>query len=392
LVTPVATASGIEWADERIVGVSSWAPAGSHFAFWELGEDVYRPDYGYRLDGGLENTLRFFDGHSGGICTSGVQVQYSPYRSHVRDIVGWSSDGRVILDGQIGWPCGDTFEAAPTSMPEPAEGLLSPKGGFRFVDRVAATDCTDHHSVMLDANTGRSIVELAWRSESYIDAPCGVEPGWVEEGSYLIPESVELGPVLLSAREGVVRLAEGLVDSPESAYHVTSRALPRPGGGFAIALWQRAGGKPMGLYHADSGRLEALPFDSFLGASADGRWLAASGSGAPEHQEAEIWIRPASAVGAAWTPILGEGLVPESLRWSPDGARLAVAGPASVAVYRSPDGRRERYWSTRPYGERVESRVFVGPWSPDGRWVVAAGVHGQRTGLFLLEVSRWLAP
>ena len=73
-------------------------------------------------------------------------------------------------------------------------------------------------------------------------------------------------------------------------------------------------------------------------------------------------------------------------------ARLAVAGPASVAVYRSPDGQRERLWSTWPYGERSEFRVSVGPWSPDGRWVVAAGVHGNRTGLFLLEVSRWLAP
>lgn len=381
-MTLVATASGIEWINDS-EGVSSWSPDGRFFAFWEMGEDVYRPAYGYDSAASAGGTLRFLDQDRGEICTSRRQVGFS-FWTNGRGALRWSADGRVILDGLVGWPCGDGFMAEPSATAGSADGELSPEGGFQVLDRSAVGDCAAHESELREAATGRLIVELAWKSESYKDAPCGVAARWVDEGSYLIPETIDRGPVLLSASQGAIALAESFVPEQE-AHLLTSQALMPVDGRPAILIWFRMPGRPLRLYHLSSGELEVLPFERFLAASPDGRWLAVGESGAPESREAAIWIRPVSAAGEAWTPIRGEGLLPQRLRWSPDGARLAVAGPASVSVYRTPDGQREGVGSTLPFGAGGDEPVWLGPWSPDGIRLPVAAVSGQRTGLYVLD-------
>ncbi len=214
-----------------------------------------------------------------------------------------------------------------------------------------------------------------------------MDPYWVSDDTILIPETTELGPVLLSASEGVVALARdrfGLEEVPEG---LTATSTAVDDDGYAILLLRGSGNVPLRLYRSVDHRVERLPLHHLIAFSPDGRWIAAWGGEDPAHQGHPAWIRQVDDVGGEWVPLDGPPEGWRSARWSPDSTRLAMGGPGSMMVYRVPDGRRVAAWGTRPFGaETADSSTWLGPWSPDGRWLVARGVAGDQMGLFVIDV------
>lgn len=89
-----------------------------------------------------------------------------------------------------------------------------------------------------------------------------------------------------------------------------------------------------------------------------------------------LHLRPAGSAPVLQAD-LGDG-APERIAFSEDGTMLAVAGPASLILYRIADG-------LRPFLEiPLSSRPLSLTWSGDGRWL-ALGVEG--VGLYLVDVG-----
>ena len=394
-VTPVATAAGIFWpSDDRRDDGSAWSQDRRFLAYWTLGADEYRVHGGGFVEKPERGDfptgeLHLLDALIGQSCLSAAQAGVGiGAPGDAGSAVRWLPDGRVRIGWQVGRPCHDDFETVPTPEPTTPPDQASPNGQYRVVTAVRDPDrCFARHTTLVDTRSGATVAELDWTGRDYEDAPCGMDPRWVSGDTILIPETAEQGPVLLSAREGVVALAKdrfGLEDLP---WDLTATGTAVDDDGYAILLHPLSGNVPLRLYRSVDHRVESLPLHHLIAFSPDGRWIAAWGGEDPAHQGHPAWIRRMDDVDGEWMPLDGPAEGWGTTRWSPDSTRLAMGGPGSVSVFAVPDGRRVAAWDTRPYGaEETDSSTWLGPWSPDGRWLVASGVAGNQMGLFVIDV------
>jgi hypothetical protein len=397
-VTPAAKASGIEWLDRN--GGAPWSPDGRHLAYWTLGEDEYRPGHGFDPHVDAPGTLHFLDTATGVSCTSTVQAGYPLYWGDSGP-VRWRSDGRVEIDTRwqsgtdtwssewrVGEVCGRDSSPLATATPDPAPPNEERSPGGRFVVVTSTLSEAEERvrTELLPAAGGPPVAVVDWQRISYEDGY--IDPVWIGDGEYLVRESWDRGPLLLSADRGVVEVGSTLFGVPQRDM-LRATPIHGPDGVRAVALEvEGAENIPLRLYHRDTGRSEVLPLDHLISTSPDGQWLAAWGGADPAHEGRPAWIRRIDDVDGQWVGLDGPPKGWSSLRWSPDATRVAMGGPGYVVAFSVPDGRRVGTWDTRPFGggDVSDAATWTGPWSPDGRWLVASGTAGGETGLFVLPV------
>jgi hypothetical protein len=372
---------------------TSWSPDSRYFAYWTFSsaESLTRHDE-------ATGSLHFVDVSTGATCVSVAPSDIPWYPRFTR--VMWTTEGHAELQDAEGTrrsvvPCLVDADGTPATGEAVADAatadVLAPGGRYRLID----DGCLNRRTSIVSVPDNQEQVALTWRAFDYEDAACGSPPEWLSPDTVLIPETIDHGPTLLFAADGELRDARDYFDLPDATLdpdklekqpRLYGHGVPMAHDQFAVVADEYNNENlPLRVLHGETGDVETLPFDHFISASPDGEWLAAWGGEDRAHQVHSAWIRRTADVGGTWVPLAGPPEGWRSAKWSPDSTRVAIGGPASVLVFAVPDGRRVGTWDLQPFDGEVDRGIWPGPWSPDGRYVVAHGL-ADKHGLFIIPV------
>ncbi|HLF28408.1 MAG TPA: hypothetical protein VJG32_18905 [Anaerolineae bacterium] len=410
--TPVITASRIF--------IGSWSPASDMLAYWTFTAEEVAVDYTYP-----PGTLHFLNARTGQVCESPFQVGYGYFSNPI----AWLPDGKVfILTGdQViqGAPCGDDFipltELFPepilsvaTSSPDHSLFLLNSQQRYWFYEpstqsvrsidesvggarpgyswspnssRLAISAALDAPGLeattsVVDVETGRIEDVIQWRYRDAEGSFAG--PTWLSEDQFLIHETTDQGPLLVTLGQGAVQVVPelfGVSFVPTSTVSLRATAAVVTGTRTYHILLSGVGEvanfPPSRLYHSESGEVEELPFKPESEFSPDGRSMIMSDS-----TEGAVRLRAVEPLGSEARLLLTQSGNPLPLTWSPDGTKVAFSSPTGVPVFSSLDGDQGGFWETGGYS------TFPGPWSPDGKSLAVRGYlpDGRGEALFVIRV------
>ncbi len=387
VIAPVATAPAIR--------VDSWSPDGDWLAYW-LAAEV--PQFFYPFPPGK---LHFLNIRTGQICS------YSEYvaRDHGDHLV-WQLDGKVqvILSSDKrayrGAPCRNDFVRI-TYRPEVKEinSALSPNGSYRAstVSRTEADGTLDAVTTITRVATGKVESTVKWKHRGG-EGELGPGGQWLAESQFLVHETLDQGPLLITVGKGTVRVAQELFKVPpvtgkqgQSDFVILRAAAAVVNGThtYHIVLFgmgMEAAFPPIRLYHSETGKVEEIPFrHTWTPAfSSDGQWLLLDERPIKGNYESyALWTRPVDPVGsearALATSSLSDGS-PYAL-WSANWKRVAFGFPGHIVVYTFPEGVRIGSWMTDAYGTVPRA------WSPDGNLLAVEGYipAEQQQALFVIR-------
>jgi hypothetical protein len=385
-IEPVALAPAIR--------VDSWSPDGNWLAYWL---SVELPQSFYPFPPGK---LHFLNIRTGLACSHSEYVA----RSHGDRLV-WPSDGQVqiiLASDKLafrGTPCKGDFVKIPY-RPEVKEtdSILSPKGGYRArsTSRTESDGTLNAITTITRVATGRAETIIKWRHRGG-EGELGPGGQWLIEGAFLIYETLDQGPLLITVGKGTVRVAPELFRAPavigeREGDLVFLRAVGAAVNGadaYHIAMHgvgTEAAFPPVRLYHSETGKVEELGFRYLWtpAFSPDGRWLLlderpVSGG----YESYALWVRAVDPdTGGA--QILASSSIAQGspyTLWAPDWRKVALGFPGHVSVYTFPDGVPVGSWETKPFD--TVPRL----WSPDNKFVAVEGnVPGEwQQALFVIQ-------
>lgn len=366
LVQPVATAAAIR--------VDGWSPDGGWLGYW-LSAEI--PQFFYPFPPGV---LHFLNVHTGQTCS------YSEYvaRNHDDRLI-WQADDlvQIVLPSSRlayrGKPC-QGFVSVPC-CPETSRSnfAVSPKGAYR-----ASTTVSDEPDGTFSAETkiadiaaGKVKNTIAWKHRGGL-GELGLGGQWLTEELFLIHETSDQGPLLITVGKNIVRVAPELLKvSPVLNQGQDNFVILRAAGAvvqgtdsFHLVLFgigAEAAFPPIRLYHSETGKAEEIPFWHLWtpAYSPDGRWLLMDKrlvkSG---YESSALWIRPVDPPGSE-AHLLAEGS-PFTL-WSPDWSKVALGFSGRLTIVRFPSAAQLGSWETGEYS------LLPRAWSPKGNALAAEG-------------------
>jgi hypothetical protein len=393
--TPAALATSLrQLTTARYLSLESWSPDGQWLAAWV---DASTPEPGVPAPG--NETMRFVETSSGHHCDH-PELQRQEGIDGSPQVV-WLEDGMVRVDALGGRPCAGSFATLPGPLYEPmppAEGgAVSADRRFRADTEVLSTDedGTVQHmeTTLTQLENDRVGARVPWkRSVWFSGTPIGQ---WLPDGSFLIRQTLDRGPLRVTLDGTVSEIAPELFDVPGTGANDDSAqlafAVPGEGLAYHLALWSRRHG--LRLHHPETGTVESLDGDlpelprgndspdSFKienplwGTPWPAGWLVVEGP------STATFARRADPPGGPWTLLPADR---DASRWSPDGRYLATRrgwGPdAELELVSFPDlapvSRQPVPWLERP------------AWSPDGRKLAVTANSGDGVGgaLYLVDV------
>lgn len=309
----------------------------------------------------------------------------------------WLPDGKVLLQVSGTWfqgtPCSDDFsivgdpEFLQTHLPDPG---LSPKGTYRAERVYECRDgFVDNTLSITRVATGEQVNHIDWLDEALIGSCWDQSPGgqWVEDDIFLIPQTLEQGPLLVEAGQRITQIAPDLFGEPISPcseescrlYHAFSiRAEGSQDPHFLLAAGDRyEQEREYRLYHPENGEIEKLPYPAIWwpGHSPDGDWLLMDDQPG-EHNT--LWIRRIDPPEGAFRLFI-TGV--RFLTWSASGQKVATTGRDSrISTFSFPEGSASGSWHMHDYDP--------GPiWSPDEENIVLIGSTEGEYGLSVVAVK-----
>jgi hypothetical protein len=384
---------------ERL-SLAGWSPDGQWLVFWT----VEPPDPG--AAGFVEFIFRL-----------GLYHPETGERCHF-DEVTTTGYARMLdwhPDGRWGFQQDDRFLAAlPCENPAPTdpEGFLtsavpdlsvSPDGRYQAVTVLTAEGRVQYlETSFLDLETGEA-VELLHDGRSYTSLPWRIDlpvlyenflyqsGEWLTDRVFLINQTYDQGPLLLSPGEWVVQVAPELFGEPpgyqaDEDYSRTASGSPHPDGeNFHLLL--RTRGREIEhlnvkLYHSESGEVEELPYrHAWAGGIIQGYLFLKPRETVQGYETNGIWVRPVDPPGSEGS-LLASNI--HHFQVSPELDRLVYSDDRRrLTMVSFPDGEIIRTWET----SRYESGWIY--WSPDGRRIATSGQAqgSQEVGIFVIELD-----
>jgi len=386
-IEPLATASRISFL--------GWSPDGESIAYLE-----HRPEDLAVMSPFPPGTLKFLNASTGQVCDSNLVFLEGDYDRAGQ--INWTSDGGLLVRSNDslmqGKPCSKfspvTDQPIATAVaPDPS---ISPGGGYQAQTVVDGSGgILNLITTILDVRTGQVVNTVEWRIDERL-GDLGLGGVWLTEELFLIYETLDQGPLLVTAGQGVSPVALelfGLTDIPSmlgpDEFNLNARGTVVTGtqtyhlvlGGVGI----ESKFPPLRLYHSETGQVEELPF-KYTGwpvFSPDGRWLILDSRPIKDgYESSELWLRLVDPVGSE-AHRLASG---DSSRWvwSPDYALVAGEAAADIAIFSIPDGSL--------LGSRASDAYHLVPlsWSAKGESLAVQGYlpNGQGEGLFVVRVTR----
>lgn len=375
-------------AANTMIRLESWSPDGKFFAYWSFDAEQ-RFDYSYP-----PGTLYFLRTDREEICSYSYPVMYSG-----QDSLNWQADGTVIiLAGNLprsGVPC-ENFSVVTdaTNIPANVSNFsLSPGGNYRAVTKVLDTAPYLAETTILNMLTGSVENNVQWKFHDVMKSPG--EGQWLNSNQFLINETADQGPLLITVGQGVVRVADDIFGQPvncrEDCFLTANGASVLETDSYHIVLFgvgETSSFPAIQMYHSESSVIEKIPFQQGGFFSPDGKWLIFYDeriSTQKSRGNFQLWLRPVDPAGATVNFLASTDVNPFPLSWSPDNTKLAIPSSTGVTVFRFYNDtlvETER-WKTDDY------RVIEALWSPDSQSLVLRGdlsAPGSQEALFLIRL------
>ena len=217
--------------------------------------------------------------------------------------LAWQADGQVLVfaggSARVGTPCQDDFREATSEETGRADGSLSPDGRYRAQTETVETSAGIEHLVttITDVVTGDGMNWVEWQIQQRIGF-LGLGGEWLPDGSFLIYETDDRGPLLVPVGKEPIPVGLGLVRGEGAAPAGTTwRALVKPVAGtdsyhaVLYAVGTESAFPPVRLYHSETGQAEELPFQYIWNTpfSPDGRslFLRFQSESGPQYREVD---------------------------------------------------------------------------------------------------------
>lgn len=360
-----------------------WSPDSRWLAYW----------VGERADN-RPAQLAFTDILSGQTCPHPEVIAASLSDGNVY----WQTDGRVaaFLSGQ-----NKTLEGAPCTSFTPVENnpipdlhrsvYLSPDGHYRAEVAILGwqEELIYKEAKIYDLKTDQVVAFVPFNGGAAIMSV----PIWLTNQLFLIGKTLDQGILYVGLPGGQARrllpdLLKLDAENEDQIWRIDGYAEPAKGEYHLLLVGLNGStGSPLLLYHSEIGRLEEVPFYSawfFTGTSfsPDGKWLFVGDplkKGKPG-ESMDYWLRPVDPPGSAGVEITdnrGAGGL------SVAAEKMVFWKDSLIDIYSFP-GSQLLNEVTLP-GYIVNSTV----WSPNGRWLLAAGLPGIESmpeALFLIPI------
>lgn len=309
----------------------------------------------------------------------------------------WLPDGKVLLHVSGTWfqgmPCKDDFSKVrdpafiQAHLPDPG---LSPQGTYRAERVYECRNDLVHNSLAITREaTGEQVNLIRWLDEALIGSCWDQSLGgyWVNDDLFLIPQTLDQGPLLVEAGQGTTQIVTELFGrqitpcNEESCRLYHAFAIQSEGSQDSHYLlaagdryWQS---REYLLYHPENGEIERLPFPEIWwpGHSPDGNWLLMDDRPGEHHT---LWIRRVDPPEKPFRLFI-PGV--HSLVWSPSGQKIAITGwNRIISVFSFPQGTALGSWDMDKYDlEPV--------WSPDEKNIVLIGSTAREYALSIVTVK-----
>lgn len=388
-VTPTATPSvPIEpLATAARIFPHSWSPDSETLAYWTFTPEEAAVDYTYP-----PGTLYFLNIHTGERCQS---LYSGP--------IAWLPDGRILVrtEEQVfrGTPCNHNFDIVtdPSLLRSVGDfnpnASLPPNGRWLAISAPLDTPNFDATTTVLDVQTGEVKDVVKWQYRAALGSLPA--PLWLNNDQFLIRETIDQGPLLVTVGQGVTPVAPKLFgrsakpeckEIPCDTFLTTTAAGMKGTSIYHIALIASDMNHLL-LYHSESGKIENLPFRHLPEFSPDGRSMVLYDSmwdaqkGREIHQ---VRVRSVDPPDSETRLFLVQDTNPFPVAWSPDGTKLAISSSGSIRLFSIPDGLQLGIWDTGRYS------TFAGPWSPNGEFLAVQGYlpDNQGEALFIVQISK----
>jgi hypothetical protein len=384
-IEPLVTAAQISFL--------GWSPDGETIAYLE-----HSPEDLEILPPFPPGALRFLNARTGQVCDSSLILPEGDYDRSGQ--ITWTQDGGLLIsmNGQLvqGRPCGDFSPISGRAMvaadaPDPS---LSPGGAHQARTEVRSSQdgVLSLTTTILDVQTGQPENSVEWRIDERL-GDLGLGGTWLTEDRFLIHETLDQGPLLVTVGGGVSQAALelfGLTDIPSmlgpEGVSLSARGAAVTGTEIYHLVLAGVGIESnfpsIRLYHSETGQVEELPF-RYTGwpvFSPDGRWLVLDARPTRDgYESSELWLRPVDPVGSQAGRVASGG--GSNWVWAPDWTRVAGVSAGDILIFAVPDGALLGSWDGGAYS------LFPLSWSAEGEFLAVEGYlpNGQGEGLFVLH-------
>ncbi|MBI4670777.1 MAG: WD40 repeat domain-containing protein [Chloroflexi bacterium] len=393
----------------------SWSPDSQILAYWTFTAQEVKQDFMYP-----PGTLYFANAKTGQTCKSVLQIGYG----YTSNPLAWLHDGRVLFisnDGQvkIGSPCDDNYDTITDLFPSRVHSiashnsnhtvfLLNSENGFlRYEPQTKSVQKIDSqvrgagiswspseeyfavtaaghspdfiaHTFAVAKSTGDVLEIVTWK---HFDAEGSFGgPIWLNENQFLIQQTIDRGPLLVTIGKGAIGIAPRLFGLAPKRNMKAAAARIQDSSPYHIALStpNEDGESRTLLYHSENAQVEYLPFPDVQSwsFSPNGKAFVAVDSRLAPYR---LWSRTIDPIDSALKPLPTEKLDPFPVSWSPKGDSLAVRTSDGLAIFSVPDGARVGSWDTDI------PAVFPALWSPNVEFLAWQSEDGK---LFVVHVPK----
>ncbi len=244
----------------------------------------------------------------------------------------------------------------------------------------------------INLNTGQIESTVQWQAHLY-EGNEFLTPLWLNERQFLIPETMDQGPLLITVGQKPVPIAPKWFGVSPHRFQWANAALIANSQHYHLVFSTPTTDEepytylPLRLYHSETGKVDELPFQHListpgsepfqhmLGFSPDGRWLLGFND-----SPSNVWLWPVdgSSGQGIQLPIHGAS---SPMVWKPDSTQLAVGGYGGVILFAVPGGAQVGFvkisdYNAEPFG-----------WSPDGKFLAIRGVGYGQEALFIRQTQ-----
>jgi hypothetical protein len=383
-VAPLITAPRILFA--------GWSPKGDWFAY-----HTFTPEQNAKLDLNIEGltsyppaSLHFYQVPSGQACLFPRPVDVG------NGSPTWLPDGQVLLRISNTWfrgsPCRDDFsrvinpDLIQAHLPDPS---LSPEGTYRARRVYECRDgLVDNTLTITRVSDGKQVSIIKWLNEARIGSCWDQSPGgdWVNDQLFLIPETLDQGPLLVKAGAGTTQIAAELFGEQitpcdqESCRSYHAFFIPSDDSvdiHYLLAARERYEERQQYfLYRPENREIEQLLYPAIWwpGYSPDGNWLLMDDRSG-DHKN--LWFRPVDPPEGLFRLFMAAA---QYLTWSPSGRKIAITGwNRTISVFSFPQGMPLGSWDIGGYN-------LWPVWSPDEEHIVLVGSDNKDYVLSLAEI------
>jgi len=386
--TPLATPL-LPLVEAPMLRVHSWSPDGEVLAYWTFSPEEAAADFTYP-----PGTLHFLNAETKQLCKYPHQVGYG----YADDRIVWLTGGRVLVvtqDQQVlsSTPCGDDLVSLTDVFPARINSIaaynsdrslflirseeryffynsgshsvrevagtipVSSRAGYSWSPSEQYIGITDvagmpaHFEMstyIVDMQTGEVVDTLNWQHADVEGSFAG--PIWLGEEQFLIEETLDQGPLLVTMGEEVTQVASTLFGISAAPGQRAAAARVENTNMYHVALWDStATTTTMLLYHSESDEVEEvpLPAQTWLPQfSLDGRWLTFLTIPTQQSGSYEVWQRAVDPASQAVEHLLDADTPPSPLdsTW----INIVVSSAEGFSLLTS-DGLAKGVWQTTPY-------------------------------------------